>query len=152
PEWTARDVVQAQLVAEADAVGVAAVLAADADLDVVPAGPAALDPNFHQLADALEVDRLERVARHNVVFDVIADEAAVIVPAHAQAGLGQVVGAEAEELGFAGDLLGGGAGARQLDHRANEEFDRGSLFREDLFGRFADDVSLGLQLGAEVDQ
>ena len=37
---------------------------------------------------------------------VVADEAAVVVAAHAERGLRQVVGAEAEELGRLGDLVG----------------------------------------------
>ena len=40
-----------------------------------------------------------------------------VVAGEAERGLGQVVGAEAEEVGFLGDLLGDQAGPRQLDHR-----------------------------------
>ena len=45
--------------------------------------------------------------------------------------LGQVVGAEREELGLLGDLAGRQRGARQLDHRADQVVDRAALLGED---------------------
>src|SRR5262245_40177640 len=61
-------VVQADLVTELDAVGVAAVLAADADLEVTACAAALLDADLHQPADTVKVDCLERIARHQVVL------------------------------------------------------------------------------------
>ena len=51
---------------------------------------------------------------------VVLEEARRIVAAEAIGGLGQIVGAEAEEGGIGRDLVGQQAGARQLDHRADE--------------------------------
>ena len=59
--------------------------------------------------DALAPGSAEKNAR----LDVVAGEA----PGH----LGQVVGAEGEELGGLGDLAGGQRGPRQLDHRADRD-------------------------------
>jgi hypothetical protein len=46
---------------EVDGVGIAAVLAADADLEVGPGGPAPFDADLDQFADALDVEGLERL-------------------------------------------------------------------------------------------
>src|SRR5262249_40039182 len=111
-ERRAAHVIQPDLVAEFDAVGVAAVFAADADFEVGVRRAASFDTQFHQAADAVEVDGLKRVARHKVVFQVDADEAAVVVAAHAKSSLRKVVRAKAEELGFLGDLICGHASTR----------------------------------------
>src|SRR5262245_40346280 len=60
-EGTAADVVEPDFVAEFYAVGLAAVFAADADFEVAARGTSLLDAKLHQAADAVEVDRLERV-------------------------------------------------------------------------------------------
>jgi hypothetical protein len=52
-ERRARDIVEPDALAECDAGGIAAMLAADAELDVRPRRPAALGGERHQLADAL---------------------------------------------------------------------------------------------------
>src|SRR5262249_32652391 len=91
-EGAARDVVQADLVAEDHAGRVAAVLAADADLQLRPDRPAALDRQPHQLAHPLLVDGRERVAGDDVRLlgvGVDGDERRVVVPADAQGCLGQ---------------------------------------------------------------
>src|SRR5438477_13076943 len=98
PEWTAAHVVEADLVAELDGIGLAAVLAADADFEIRLGLAAALDPELHEAADAVEIDDLEWVFGDQVVLHVGANKAAVVVSAHTQARLRQVVGAEAEEL------------------------------------------------------
>ena len=72
-ERRARHVVHADLVAERDAVGVTAVLAADPDLQVLAvlllARLAALGhADLDQLADAVDVDRLERVDRQDLLL------------------------------------------------------------------------------------
>ena len=56
--------------------------------------------------------------RRQEVVDVVARDA--------ERGLRQVVGAEAEELGFFGDLIGGEGGARQFDHGADHVVDLGA--------------------------
>src|SRR4029077_2915792 len=64
-ERRAGDVVERELVAEGDRGRVAAVLAADADLELVARLPATLDADAHQLADALAVDGDEGIAGKN---------------------------------------------------------------------------------------
>ena len=92
--------------AELHAFGVAAVFAADAQLDVRPGlrpFSTAIFINWPTPAWSIEA---------NGFFLMISSswysrqERAGIVAAHAQAGLRQVVGAEAEELGVLGDLVG----------------------------------------------
>jgi O-acetylserine/cysteine efflux transporter len=60
PEGRAGHVVEPDLVEEVDRGGVAAVLAADAQVQVGPRGPATLDGRAHQGAHTLDVQRLER--------------------------------------------------------------------------------------------
>ncbi len=99
-ERRATDVVQTDLVAEHHAGRVAAVLAADADLQVVPRFAALLDARSSS-ARRRRPDRSSGTDRCGMMSCslVVVDEAAVVVAAHAQRGLRQVVGAEAEELG-----------------------------------------------------
>ncbi len=115
--------------AELDAVGVAAVFAADTHFQVWIGRAAFLHRHTHQLADAFAVERLERVGGENFhlffgarlfqAIDVAQQEFAFsVVAANAKGGLCQVVGAEAEEVGDGRDLVGGQRGAWQFDHRA----------------------------------
>src|SRR5262249_49603232 len=95
------DVVEADARAELHARRLAAMLAADADLQVRTLRPALRGAHLHQFADAFLIDRLERIAGDDVRLlriGVRADERPVVVAADAQRGLRQVVGAEAEEL------------------------------------------------------
>src|SRR5580704_1222132 len=61
----ARDVIEARLAAEADRGRVAAMLAANSELQFGPGLPAALDGDLDQLADTFRVDRHERVLLEN---------------------------------------------------------------------------------------
>src|SRR5688572_2566710 len=71
PERGAADVVEPDLVTELDRARLAAVLAADADLEVRPGLPSLGDGHLHQPADALAVERLERVDRQDLHLDVL---------------------------------------------------------------------------------
>jgi hypothetical protein len=82
----------------------------------------------------------------------VADERAVVVAAHAERRLRQVVGAEAEELRFFGDLIRHHASARQFDHRADEVFHFDAFFLEDFLGRLVDDFGLRLEFRQEADR
>src|SRR5437868_2705893 len=64
-EWRARHVIEPDLVAERDRSRIAAVFAANADLEALAHLAAALDADPHQRADAVAVDRYERIARQN---------------------------------------------------------------------------------------
>ena len=59
--------------------------------------------------------------------------------------LRQVVGAEREELGDLGNLVGGHGCAGNLDHRADHVVDLVVALREYLFGRRVDDAFLVAQ-------
>ena len=62
---------------------------------------ALVDRDLHQPGDRV-VERLERVERQDLVLDVLEQEAALgVVAAVAERHLGQVVRAEAEEVGLA---------------------------------------------------
>src|SRR5262245_51505810 len=100
--------------------GVAAVLAADADLERRPGLAAALDPDAHQRADTLDVDRRERILLEDLPLLVDLQELSGVVPRIAERQLRHVVGAEGEELRVLGDLAGGQRAARYLDHRADQ--------------------------------
>ena len=129
-ERGAGDVVDADRVEELDGLRIAAVLAADAAHQVVAEGTALVHADLHQLADGLLVDGLERVGIQDLVAEVVTHEGADVVAAEAERHLGEVVRAEAEELGLTGHAVGGQGGARDLDHRTElvaEEGAHGSL-------------------------
>ena len=65
--------------AERDRGRVAAMLAANADLELRLHGAAALDADLHQFADALLVDRDERIARQDAALGVDAEETRRVV-------------------------------------------------------------------------
>src|SRR5947209_20114229 len=103
---------------ELDAIGIAAVFAADTQFQVGIGLTAVLCRHTHELADAVAVDGLERIdgkyldspldAWLRQPIDVLEQEFALgIVAAEAKGRLRQVVGAEAEELGDGGNLSGG---------------------------------------------
>ena len=107
---------------EADRVGISAMLPADAHLEVGPSRPAALHGDAYELPDALSVDRRERRAVDDLLLDVARDDPTLdVIAGEADSGLGEIVGAEREEVGVVGDAIGDKAGARKLDHRPDIE-------------------------------
>src|SRR5258708_6136826 len=82
PIGRAGDIVEADLVAEADGGGIAAVLAADAELQVLARAAAALGADAHELAHALAVDGDEGVVRENALPLVPAQQPPPAVPPH----------------------------------------------------------------------
>src|SRR5581483_153279 len=125
-EGRAGDVVETRRVAEGDGGGIAAMLAADADLEAGPRLAAALGAEAHELAHPVPVDGDERVDLEDRPLRVVGEDRRGIVARQPEAGLGEVVGAEREELGAClagGDLVGLERGARQLDHGADLVFE-----------------------------
>ena len=90
----ARDVVQSNLMAESDGRGIAAMFAADTDLQARASLAPARHADLHQFAHAIAVDRNEGVDLQNSLGDVRAEKARRVITADAIGGLGQVVGAE----------------------------------------------------------
>ena len=118
-EGGAGHIVQAHLVAELHGSGVAAVLAADAHMDVGAGLMAQLDGHGHQLAHALLIQVGEGIGLVDLILVVIIQELARVVTGEAEGHLSQIVGAEGEELGLLGDLVGGEGGTGDLDHGAH---------------------------------
>ena len=110
--------------AELHARGLASVLAADAQLDVGLDRAALLHGDCDQLPHPGLVELLEGVALEKIGAQVVGEELAFgVVAGEAQGHLGEVVGAEAEEVGLTGDLVGGQGGPRHLDHGADRVVD-----------------------------
>src|SRR5438309_6899144 len=76
PERGTRYVVQAEVVTQFDARGIAPVLTADPDLEGRTDLPALLHAHPHELPDALAVQRLERVKRQDASFHEIDEDLA----------------------------------------------------------------------------
>ena len=98
-------IVQANLVAELHGGGIAAVLAADTQVDVGAGLLAQLGGHGHQLAYAVLIQVGEGIGLIDLLVVVVAQELAGVVAGEAEGHLGQVVGAEGEELGLLGDLV-----------------------------------------------
>src|SRR4051794_13363855 len=79
----AGDVVEADRMAEGDGGGIAAVLAADADLERGARHTTACDADLDELADAFLVERDEGIDRQDALGHVGAEEACGIVTADA---------------------------------------------------------------------
>ena len=108
-----------------------------------------LDTQLDELADAGLVEAGERVVVHHLGVLVGGQERARVVPAEAETGLGEVVGAEAEELGVLGHIGGGERRAWDLDHRADGVLELDFLqpvLLTHLRSRFVDDGLLELEL------
>ena len=99
--------------------GVTAVLAADTQVDVGAGLLAQLGGHGHQLAYAVLIQVGEGIGLIDLLVVVVAQELAGVVAGEAEGHLGQVVGAEGEELGLLGDLVGSQGGAGDLDHGAD---------------------------------
>src|SRR5688572_5680884 len=98
-ERRARDVGHVHPVTELDGRRLAAVLAADADLEVGARATPALDADLDELAHTLLVEDREGIVRQQPLLEVVGQELRHVVAAVAERHLGEVVGAEGEELG-----------------------------------------------------
>ncbi len=117
--------------AERDRARLAAVLAADTELDLGFRSPTPLDRDPHEVADTVAIQDLERVLLEDPVLQVVREELALgVVTRESERGLREIVRSEREEVRFGRDLVGAERSARELDHRAAEILDR-RLFRGD---------------------
>lgn len=111
----AGDVVEADVVAEADGAGVAAVFAADADFQFRVGRATFAYRHLHQLSHALDVEYFERVIFEDAGLGVGGQELVLgIFAAEREGGLGEVIGAEGEELGGLGHASGAHAGTHHF--------------------------------------
>ena len=118
-EGRAGHVVQANTVAELDGGGIAAVLTADTQLQVGASAAAQLSGHLDQLTNTVLVQAGEGIALIDLAGVVGIQELAGVVTGEAESHLGQVVGAEGEELGFLGDLVSSQSCTGDLDHGAD---------------------------------
>src|SRR5438552_12853999 len=119
-EWTATDVVQPQAVTEFHGIGITAVFPADAELDLRSRLAPFLDRDLHQLADAVLINGGERIALHDFELGVMRKKRSAVIAAHAKRSLGEIVGAETEELRRFRDLIGDQRAPRNLNHRSDQ--------------------------------
>src|ERR1700730_13315382 len=97
-EGRARDVIESDLVAEGDRGGGGGVLAAKAEFDVGARFAPALDRDAHQFAHTVAVEGNERIDFEDALARIGAEEARGVVARDAKRRLGEIVGAEREEL------------------------------------------------------
>src|ERR1700722_10596947 len=135
----ARDVVESRLFTEGDRGRIAAVFAADAELEVGPGRATALGGDGDEFADAFSVQGHERISLEQPLDGVKAKERRRVVARYAERGLGEVVGAEREELGALRYFAGSQRRARQFDHGADLIGCFHARFLGDGFGHGDDD-------------
>ena len=132
--------------AEADRTRIAALLAADADLQIRVGGTAQVDAHLHQHTDALDVEGFKGIVvedpgvgveRQELVFRILAREGVD--------GLGQIVGTEGEELGQFGQIAGAGTGPNRFDHGAELEGQGNAVMGFDLGADLVDAGAHALQ-------
>src|SRR5439155_20639172 len=139
-------------VAELHAVGVSAVLAADAELDLRTGLAPQFDRHLHQSADSTLVHTGKRILLHNFQLLISRQERTGIVAAHAERRLSEVVGAKTEELRLLRNFVGDQSGTRDFDHRADQvpEFDL--PFPGHFGGNAVNDLDLELELLRKANQ
>ena len=127
-------------------------LTADAQLDVGAGGAAFGDGRGDELTNTCLIEGGEGVLFEDLVLGVGHEEVAHIVPADAECGLSEVVGAEAEELSRLSDFICGQCSARHFDHRADEITELHFLFCHDLFRDTMHDFGLKVQFLLKANQ
>jgi hypothetical protein len=128
------------------------VLSADADFQVGLRGPSALGAHPNELADAVPIQRLERIARQDLVPQVIGQERARVIPAEAERHLRQVVRAEREEVGLLRDGASRQRGTWDFDHRPSQDIDAVAALVKDGLDRLLDALLLMRKFGLRADQ
>jgi len=143
---------QADLVTELDGIRIAAVFAADTEFDVRTSGAALGDRDFHELTHPGLINRGEGVLLHDIGLLISAEEGTGVVARHAEGGLGEVVGAEAEELGGVRDFISGQGTTGDFDHRADGVGYLHLLLLLHQGGDLVDDGRLQIELLLETDE
>mmetsp|Transcript_69740 Transcript_69740/g.153830 ORF Transcript_69740/g.153830 Transcript_69740/m.153830 type:complete len:399 (+) Transcript_69740:474-1670(+) len=128
-------------------------LATDAQVNVWPGRTATLHCGAHQLANAVHIDRVKRVARQDATVHILRQELGLrIIAADAKRHLRQIVGAKAEELGHGCQLARLQRATGHLDHGANLVRDLDALGRLHAVSGGAQDGNLVLQLVEDAHQ
>ena len=131
-EGAAGDVVETQSVAEFHGCGVATVLAADTDVQMLVVSAAEGDSHVHELANTGLIQSCEGIVLEDLGVVVSGQELAGVVTGEAVGHLSQVVGTEAEEVSVLCDFVSGQASSGDLDHGADFVLDV-SAGSSDLF-------------------
>src|SRR6185503_7282671 len=130
------------LVTERDRLGIAAVLAANADFQFGLHAAPALGAHSYELAHAIAIEHLKRVVPNNLSLDVVGQKTTRVVAAETKSRLREVVGTEREKLRMLRDPISYQSRARQLDHGSNEVLDCHAVFAHDLFRDFVNQFRL----------
>src|SRR6202451_3400064 len=99
-------VLHPHLVAELDRRGVAAVFAADSDFKTGPGLASAFDSDANQFTHAIAIDDREGILLDDAFGEIGWQDFVDVIARETKCGLSEIIGAEAEELGFLGDLVG----------------------------------------------
>ena len=135
---------------ELDAFGLAAMLAANADLEVGAGLASTLAADFDHLAHTRLVDADKRIVFIEVVLDIEGQEIARIVAGEAIGRLGQVIGAEGEELGIFSDAIRDKTGTGQFHAGAHHVLDLDAQALHDLGGNLVRPFFQQMQSGARL--
>ena len=109
-------------------------LTADAEVNVGTGCPAEFGCHLDEFADADLVETGEGIGFVNLLLVVGVQELACVVTAETEGHLGEVVGAEGEELRFGGDCVGGERRTRDLYHGADLVLHLHACVRKALVG------------------
>ena len=111
-----------------------------------------LDAHLDELGNA-RIDSRKRVALDDLLVQVKRHERGLdVVTGEAEAGLGEVVGAEGEEVSVLADLVGSDGSARKLDHGADGDLELDARLLLDLLEGLLDAGADELDLGLESDE
>ena len=105
---------------------------------VLDFSPRQIEAAPFDLADAVGVERLERIVLQDSQFDVFLNKGARVVAAEPVHHLREIVRAEAEKIGDRGDVLRGNGGPRNLDHRSDVINEFGAALGDNRVGDIDD--------------
>ena len=94
------------------------------------------------MAHSFLIERVERILLDDSQFEIRGQNLVDVVPREAPGGLGEIVGAEGEELRFLRDLIGHQCGPGQFDHGADHVFHGPLFLREHFFRNAVHDLGL----------
>ena len=137
---------------ELDGIGVTTMFAADAEFDVFFRFAAFFDGDLHEFADAGLVEAGEWVFLEDLILGVGIEEGSHVVAADAESGLGEIVGAEAEELRGLGDFIRSDRATRDFDHGADEVVKFDFLLGHHSLGDAVDNFNLEVEFFLEADE
>src|SRR5690242_20097611 len=128
--------------AKLDAIRVSTVFAANPQLNARTSLVSLLHGHFDELAHTGLIDCSEGILLDDFQFLVRPEEGARVIPAHAEAGLRQIVGAEAEKLSRLRNLVSRERSPRHLNHCAHQVIELDSFLLHDFTRNAMNDFDL----------